>query len=92
MSVEFLLQWRVERGERNLTVSNLLWSRLSIALLACAPGTGLGPSAAGAATLMGTATVQSGTDSTSAGTAEAFQATAGASGTVAQLILFLDRQ
>jgi hypothetical protein len=41
---------------------------------------------------MGTATVQSGTDSTSAGTAEAFQATAGASGTVAQLILFLDRQ
>ena len=66
-----------------------LWSRLSMVLLVCALGAGLDPSTAGAATLVGTSTVQTGADSNAAGSAEAFQATASASGTVAQLVLFL---
>jgi outer membrane protein assembly factor BamB len=45
---------------------------------------------AGAATLIGTSVVQAGKDSDAAGTAEAFQATASASGTVAQLVVYLD--
>jgi outer membrane protein assembly factor BamB len=50
----------------------------------------LGSLAAQAATLVGSAVVQAGADSNAAGTAEAFLATVGTAGTVAQLSVYLD--
>ena len=78
---------------KSLSVRSLwcgTWKTLSVCALSIGLAAALGAPAANAATLIGTSTVQTGKDNDSAGTAEAFQATASTSGTIGQLVVYLD--